>query len=68
MYLCARDIKSPSFYDFDIWFWNFPDSVVFLDFHFIACDIYQTIKKTHMVKDEFEEWNYCCFFFDVMIW
>jgi hypothetical protein len=43
--LCVRGINFASFYDFDIWFWNLYDSVVFF-FHFIliqetktTCDI-----------------------------
>jgi hypothetical protein len=32
MYLCVKDIDFASFYDFDIWFYNFSDSVLFLFF------------------------------------
>jgi len=35
MYLCLRGIDLTSFYDFDFWFWNCFDSVVFFVFHFI---------------------------------
>ena len=33
MHLCVRDIHYASFYDFDIWFRNCSDSVVFFVFH-----------------------------------
>ena len=35
LYLYVRSIDFPSFYDFDILFWNCSDSVVFFIFHFI---------------------------------
>jgi hypothetical protein len=40
MYLCVRSIDFASFYDFDIWYWNCSDSVVFL--HFILL-YFQTV-------------------------
>ena len=36
MYLCVRGMSFAFFYDFSIGFWNFPNSVVFLVFHFIT--------------------------------
>ena len=39
IYLCAMGIDFVSFYDFDIWFWNYSDSVVFLSYHFITSTI-----------------------------
>jgi hypothetical protein len=36
MYVGAMDIDYTSFYDFDIWFWNFSDTVVFFAFHLIS--------------------------------
>ena len=34
MYLCVKGVDISSFYDFDIWFWNCSDSVVFFAFSF----------------------------------
>ena len=36
MYVCVWSLDFASFYDFDIWFWNCYDGVVFLVFHFIC--------------------------------
>ena len=37
MHLCIRGIDFASFYDFDIWFWNCSDSVIFLaSFYYIG--------------------------------
>ena len=38
MCLCAMGINFSSFYDFNIWFWNCSDSVVFLVFHVVIED------------------------------
>ena len=35
MYLCVRGVNLPSFYYFDICYWNCSDSVVYFVFHFI---------------------------------
>jgi hypothetical protein len=40
-HVCVRGIDFASFYDFDIWFWNRADNVVFFVFHFINQPILQ---------------------------
>ena len=44
----VRNINFASFYDFDIWFWNCSDSMVFFGFHIFAKSLQQilTIKVT----------------------
>jgi len=43
--ICVRGIDFASFYDFDIWIWNYPNSVVFFVFHFIR-QLYWIMEKT----------------------